>query len=115
MRGSSAPRRPSDGPVLRRPVALGVALIVAWWSVQLLVANGLPRLAPPWFPDLAPTLVNLGALLVPLAVVAAFGWWRQAGLAPPRPDRFWDSGRPLYEGVATPAGRLAKIGVCDYG
>lgn len=35
------------------------------------------------------TLVNLGALFVPLAVVAAFGWWRQAGLALPRPDRSW--------------------------
>jgi uncharacterized protein len=40
-------------------------------------------------------LVNLGALLVPLTVVAAFGWWRQAGLALSRPDRSWWSLLPL--------------------
>jgi hypothetical protein len=50
---------------------------------MLLFASGLPRLSPSWFPDIRSTLVNLGALLVPLAVVAAFGWWRQAGLALP--------------------------------
>lgn len=81
--------------MLRRPVAFGVALIVVWWAAQLLIANGLPRLAPPWFPDLVPTLVNLGALLVPLAAVAALGWWREAGLAVPRPDRTWWSLLPL--------------------
>ena len=40
-------------------------------------------------------MVNLGALLVPLAVVAAFGWWRQPGLALYRPDRSWLTLLPL--------------------
>lgn len=74
---------------LLRPVAFGVTLVVIWWAVLLLFASVLPSLSPPWFPDLRSTLVNLGALLVPLAVVVAFGWWRQAGLALPRPDRSW--------------------------
>lgn len=34
-------------------------------------------------------MVNLGALLVPLSIVAAFGWWREAGLDVPRPERSW--------------------------
>ncbi len=66
-------RRLSD-LALRRPVAFGIALTVVWWAVLLLFGSALPRLSPPWFPDLRSTLVNLGALLVPLAVVAAFGW-----------------------------------------
>src|SRR3712207_4142833 len=56
---------------------------------MLLFASGLPRFSLPWLPDLRSTLVNLGALLLPLTVVAAFGWWRQAGLALSRPDRSW--------------------------
>ena len=78
------------GLALGRPVAFRIALIIVWWAVTLLLATGLPRLSPAWFPDLRFTLVNLGALLVPLAVVVAFGWWRQAGLAPPtRTDLGW--------------------------
>jgi membrane protease YdiL (CAAX protease family) len=83
------------GLALGRPVAFGVALIVFWWAVTLLLATALPRLSPAWFPDLRSTLVNLGALLVPLAVVGALGWWRQAGLALPRPDRSWLATLPL--------------------
>jgi uncharacterized protein len=78
-----------------RPVAFGIALIVIWWAVMLLLASALPRLSPAWFPDLSMTLVNIGALLVPLAVVAALGWWRQAGLALSRPDRSWWTLLPL--------------------
>jgi hypothetical protein len=62
---------------------------------MLLLASALPRLSSSWFPDLSMTLVNIGALLVPLAVVTAFGWWRQAGLALPRPDRSWWTLLPL--------------------
>ena len=83
------------GLALDRPVAFGIVLIIIWWAITLLFASGLPRLSPSWFPDLGSTLVNLGALLVPLAVVAAFGWWRQAGLALSRPDRSWWSMLPL--------------------
>jgi hypothetical protein len=82
-------RRRMREVALSRPVAFSVALIVIWWMVLLFFASVLPSLSPPWLPDLRSTLVNLGALLVPLAVVAAFGWWRQAGLALPRPDRSW--------------------------
>ncbi len=88
-------RRQLSDLALGRPVAFGVALAVIWWAFLLLFATGLPPLSPPWFPDLRSTLVNLGALLVPLAVVAAFGWWRQAGLALSRPDRSWWSLLPL--------------------
>lgn len=70
-------------------------LIIVWWAITLLLANGLPRLSSAWFPDLRPTLVNLGALLVPLAVVVAFGWWRQAGLTLSQPDRSWLTLLPL--------------------
>ncbi len=90
----SSARRLSD-LALGRPVAFGIALIIVWWAVTLLLASGLPRLSPAWFPDLRSTLVNLGALLVPLAVVGALGWWRQAGLALPRPNRSWLSLLPL--------------------
>ena len=86
-----------------RPVAFGVALTIAWWLVTALLANGLPWLTPPWFPDLRSTLVNLGALGVPLAVVAAFGWWRQAGLGPPRPGRHWWPLAPLLLAALGPA------------
>ena len=80
---------------LARPVAFAIALIIAWWAVTLLLATVLPRLSPPWLPDLRSTLVNLGALLVPLGVVFAFGWWRQAGLALHRPGRSWWTLVPL--------------------
>ena len=62
-----------SGLALGRPVAFGIALIIIWWAVMLLFASALPRLSPGWFPDLRSTLVNLGALLVPLGVVVAFG------------------------------------------
>jgi membrane protease YdiL (CAAX protease family) len=87
-------RRLSD-LALGRPVAFGIALIIMWWAVMLLFASALPRLSPSWFPDLSMTLVNVAALLVPLAVVATFGWWRQAGLTLPRPDRSWWTLLPL--------------------
>jgi hypothetical protein len=41
---------------------------------MLLFATALPPLSPWWSPDLRSTLVNLGALLVPLGVVVGFGW-----------------------------------------
>jgi membrane protease YdiL (CAAX protease family) len=88
-------RRRLGGLALGRPVTFGIALIIVWWAITLLLATGLPRLSPSWFPNLRSTLVNLGALLVPLAVVGAFGWWRQAGLALPRPDRSWWKLLPL--------------------
>jgi membrane protease YdiL (CAAX protease family) len=91
----SSTRRHLSTLALGRPVAFGIALTIIWWAVLLLFAFGLPRLSPSWFPDIRSTLVNLGAFLVPLAVVAAFGWWRQAGLALPRPDRSWWSLLPL--------------------
>jgi membrane protease YdiL (CAAX protease family) len=91
----SGTRRRFSDRALVRPVAFGIVLIIAWWAVTLLLATGLPRLSPSWFPDLRSTLVNLGALLVPLGVVVAFGWWRQAGLAFPRPDRSWWTLMPL--------------------
>ena len=90
----SSTRRFSD-LALGRPVAFGIALIIIWWAVMLLFAFWLPRLSPSWFPDLSMTLVNIGGLLVPLAVVAIFGWWRQAGLVLRRPDRSWWTLLPL--------------------
>jgi uncharacterized protein len=80
---------------LGRPVAFGIVLIILWWALLLLFGFGLPQFSPSWFPDLRATLVNLGALLVPLSVVVAFSWWRQAGLALPRPDRSWWTPLPL--------------------
>ena len=78
-------RRRLDGLALGRPVAFGIALIIVWWAVTLLFATGLPRLSPAWFPDLRSTLVNLGALLVPLAVVAHWaGGVRRASHSPGR-------------------------------
>jgi CAAX protease family protein len=91
----SSTRRHLSDLALGRPVAFGIVLIIIWWAFLIFFATGLPRLSPPWFPDLRSTLVNLGALLVPLAVVAAFGWWRQAGLALPRPDHSWWTLLPL--------------------
>jgi len=91
----SGTRRSLSDLALSRPLAFGMVLIIIWWAIMLFFATGLPRLSPSWFPDLRSTLVNLGALLVPLSVVAAFGWWRQAGLALPRPDRSWWSLLPL--------------------
>ena len=58
-------RRRLDGLALGRPVAFGIALIIVWWAVTLLLATGLPRLSPAGFPDLRSTLVNLEALLIP--------------------------------------------------
>ncbi len=83
------------GLALGRPVVFAIMLIIVWWAVTLLLATALPRLSPSWFPDLRSTLVNLGALLVPLTVVGALGWWRQAGLALPRPNRSWLTLLPL--------------------
>ncbi len=91
----SGSRRRLSNRALARPVAFGIALIIAWWAVTLLLATGSPRSSPSWFPDLRATLVNLGALLVPLGVVGTFGWWRQAGLVLPRPDRSWWTMLPL--------------------
>ena len=88
MRFSSTRRSVSD-LALGRPVAFAIVLIVVWWAILLLFASGLPRFSPSWLLDLRSTLVNLVALLVPLAVVATFGWWRQAGLALPQPGRSW--------------------------
>jgi hypothetical protein len=64
----SGTRRLGDR-ALARPVAFGIALIIAWSAVTLSLATALPRLSPSWFLDLGSTLVNLGELLVPLGVV----------------------------------------------
>src|SRR5919199_1454275 len=87
----SSTRKRLSGLALRRPVLFGIVLTVVWSATMRLLAAGLSRFfSPEWFPDvLGSTLVNLGALLVLLAVVATFGWWRQAGLALPRPGRSW--------------------------
>jgi hypothetical protein len=90
----SSTRRLSD-LALGRPVAFAIGLTI-WWAVMLLFATALPPLSPWWFPDLRSTLVNLGALLVPLGVVVGFGWWRQAGLTLPRPERSWWSVGPAH-------------------
>lgn len=90
-----SPTRRLGGLALGRPVAFGIVLIMVWWAVTLLLATVLPRLSPPWFPDLRSTLVNFGALLVPLVIVGALGWWRQAGLALPLPNRSWLTLLPL--------------------
>jgi uncharacterized protein len=87
-------RRLSD-LALGRPVAFAIGLIIIWWAITVLFATALPPLSPWWFPDLRSTLVNLGALLVPLGVVVGFGWWRQAGLTLSRPNRSWWSLLPL--------------------
>jgi hypothetical protein len=70
-------------------------LILIWWAIMLLFASALPRFSPSWLPDLRSALVNAGALLVPLTIVAAFSWWHQAGLPFTRPDRSWWSLMPL--------------------
>jgi uncharacterized protein len=70
----------------RRAALVRAALITLAWHVVLFAAAfGLPPMAPPWFPDLGATVVNLIALLVPLVVVARRGWWskRWLRLAPP--------------------------------
>ena len=59
-------RRRLDGLALGRPVAFGIALIIVWWAVTLLLATGLPGLSPAWFPDLRSTLVNLEHLAMQL-------------------------------------------------
>lgn len=95
MQLSSTQRRLND-LALRRPVLFGIVLTVIWSATMLLLGAGLSRFSTQWFPDLlGSTLVNLGALLVPLAVVAGFGWWRQAGLALPHPGRSWWTLLPL--------------------
>ena len=93
----SSTRKRLSGLALRRPVLFGIVLTVVWSATMRLLAAGLSRFfSPEWFPDvLGSTLVNLGALLVLLAVVATFGWWRQAGLALPRPGRSWWTLLPL--------------------
>ena len=90
----SSARRHPGGVAIGRPVAFGIALIIVWWAITLLLATALPR-SSPWLPDLGSKLVNLGALLVPLAIVVAFDWWRQAGLALPRPNQSWWTLLPL--------------------
>ena len=77
-------RRRLSGLALGRPVVFVIVLIVIWWAMMLLFTAALSPSSPSWFSDLSSTLVNLGALLVPLAIVAAFGWWRQAGSRSPR-------------------------------
>src|SRR5688500_2810380 len=62
---------------------------------MLLFATALPPLSSWWFPDLRSTLVNLGALLVPLGVVVGFGWWRRAGLTLSWLSQSWWSLMPL--------------------
>ena len=91
----SSTRRSLSDLALGRPVAFAIALIIVWWTILLVFASGLLRFSPSWLLDLRSTLVNLVALLVPLAVVAALGWWRQSGLALSRPDRSWWSLLPL--------------------
>jgi hypothetical protein len=73
------------GPVR---AVVGAALVTLAWHVVLIAAAfGLPPLSPAWFPDLGATVVNLVALLVPVAVIARRGWWSRPWLAARRPRR----------------------------
>lgn len=74
-------------PPVRRALAAAAAVTLAWHLVLFAAAFGLPPLSPRWFPDLGATLVNLLALLVPLAVVARLGWWSRRFLSFGRPRR----------------------------
>lgn len=72
--------------------AIGVAL--GWRLAVIAAAFALPPLAPTGFPDLGALVVNLIACLVPLAVIARLGWWRQPWLVTVRP-RVWLPLAPL--------------------
>ncbi|TFV52201.1 CPBP family intramembrane glutamic endopeptidase [Blastococcus sp. TF02A_35] len=71
----------------RQALLRAALLTVAWHLVLFAAAFELPPMAPSWFPDLGPTVVNLVALLVPLAVIARRGWWRRPWLRSVRPRR----------------------------
>lgn len=70
-----------------RAVAAAALVTVAWHVVLFAVAFGLPPLSPSWFPDLGATVVNLAALLVPVAVIVGRGWSSRPWLAARRPCR----------------------------
>jgi hypothetical protein len=88
---SDAPSGPLTGrrwPSLILVLLQGLILTVAWHAVVFAAAFGLPPLSGDRWPDLRPTVINLTALLVPIAVVLWNGWWREpwfASLLPRRP------------------------------
>jgi uncharacterized protein len=71
----------------RRPLAAAVALELAWHAVLFLTDGVLPPLGTDAWPDLGATVVNAVAVLVPLAVIARQGWWREPWLRRLRPRR----------------------------
>lgn len=79
-----------------------VAVAVGWRLAIFAAALGLPPLAVVAFPDLGTLVVNALAALVPLAVIAWLGWWREPWLATVRPHRWW----PLAPLAAFYAARL---------
>jgi hypothetical protein len=77
-------RRRSAG---RQSLVLATLITIAWHAVLFASAFGLPPMSPSWFPDLGATVVNLLALLVPLAVIAWQGWWGRRFVRPGVPSR----------------------------
>jgi hypothetical protein len=63
-----------------RLLLTAVGLELAWHAVLFTADRGLPPLGTDAFPDLGATVVNIVAMLVPLAVIAWRGWWREPWL-----------------------------------
>lgn len=72
-----------------RPVATAIALTLAWHAVLFALVEPLESVGPGWFPDLGPTLINLGAAAVPIGLALWLGWGRASGFGRPCPDRTW--------------------------
>lgn len=69
------------------PWAFAVLAWVAHLAVLVVVSRVLPVWAPDAFPELGATVVNLAGIAFGLAVVAALGWWRRAGVVRLAPRR----------------------------
>ena len=78
---------PGEPATARRAVAEAAALPLAWHVVLVAAAYGLPPLTPPWSPDLGATVVNLVAVLVPVAVLLRRGRTSRPWLRLRRPRR----------------------------
>ncbi|GAA2702163.1 CPBP family intramembrane glutamic endopeptidase [Micromonospora olivasterospora] len=73
----------------RIPVVVAAELTLAWHVVLFALAELVGGLSASWFPDLGSALVNVGAAAATLAFAASMGWWRDAALGWPRPNRSW--------------------------